>query len=100
MELEEQVARAYQSWTVFHVTMAPQDLVFLKCRRNLGAGYRVYLLVPGMSVKFLHRGAHDGWCLPWLAEGIHLGRGPIDRALCVANGGTMNWTPTGLVRKN
>src|SRR5207248_423845 len=32
--------------TVFHVTMAPQDLVFLKCKRNLAAGYRVYLLVP------------------------------------------------------
>ncbi len=32
--------------TVFHVTMAPQDLIFLKCKRNLVAGYRVYLLVP------------------------------------------------------
>ena len=37
--------------TIFHVTMAPQDLVFLKCQRNLGAGYRVYLLVPAKHVQ-------------------------------------------------
>ncbi|MBV9688221.1 MAG: DUF4928 family protein [Ktedonobacteraceae bacterium] len=43
--------------TVFHVTMAPQDLVFLKCRRNLGAGYRVYLLVPEGRVQLALRKA-------------------------------------------
>lgn len=60
MELSEQVALALSTAdaptersgdfiigdTVFHVTMAPQDLVFLKCKRNLQAGYRVYLLIP------------------------------------------------------
>ena len=32
--------------TVFHVTMAPGDLVYLKCKRNREAGLRIYLLVP------------------------------------------------------
>jgi hypothetical protein len=31
---------------VFHVTVAPNTGHFVKCQDNLGAGYRVYLLVP------------------------------------------------------
>lgn len=43
--------------TVFHVTMAPQDLVFLKCKRNLAANYRVYLLVPASQLEIAFRKA-------------------------------------------
>ncbi len=32
--------------TVFHVTMAPQSAVFLKCNENLKEGLLVYLIVP------------------------------------------------------
>lgn len=37
--------------TVFHVTMAPGDLIYLKCRRNLELGLRVYLLVPEKKIQ-------------------------------------------------
>lgn len=43
--------------TVFHVTMAPQDLVFLKCKRNLVDNCRVYLLVPEKRVSQASRNA-------------------------------------------
>jgi len=45
--------------TVFHITMAPQDPVFLKSKRNLAAGYRVYLLVPEARLDFALRKAKD-----------------------------------------
>jgi len=32
--------------TAFHVTVSPQDGLFVKCRRNLDDGLRVYVLVP------------------------------------------------------
>lgn len=32
--------------TAFHVTVAPMQGVYEKCRNNLNAGYRVFLLVP------------------------------------------------------
>jgi hypothetical protein len=32
--------------TAFHVTVAPMTAVYEKCKSNLDAGYRVYLLVP------------------------------------------------------
>jgi hypothetical protein len=32
--------------TAFHVTVAPMQAVYDKCKSNLDAGYRVYLLVP------------------------------------------------------
>ena len=43
--------------TVFHVTMAPQDQLFLKCRRNLAAGCRVYLLIPESKLQSTHKKA-------------------------------------------
>jgi hypothetical protein len=43
--------------TVFHVTMAPQDLVFLKCKSNLAADYRVYLLVPEVQLQLAFKKA-------------------------------------------
>jgi hypothetical protein len=36
--------------TAFHVTVAPMPAVYEKCRSNLDAGYRVYLLVPDDAV--------------------------------------------------
>jgi hypothetical protein len=43
--------------TVFHVTMAPQDLIFLKCKRNLVDKCRVYLLVPEKRMQQALRNA-------------------------------------------
>ena len=45
--------------TVFHVTMAPQDLIYMKCKRNLVAGYRVYLLVPEARLLLALKKAKD-----------------------------------------
>lgn len=45
--------------TVFHVTMAPQDQLFLKCMRNLLVGYRVYLLVPESKLLSTLKKAKD-----------------------------------------
>jgi hypothetical protein len=36
--------------TAFHVTVAPMLAVYEKCKSNLDAGYRVYLLVPDDAV--------------------------------------------------
>jgi hypothetical protein len=36
--------------TAFHVTVAPMPAVYEKCKSNLDAGYRVYLLVPDDTV--------------------------------------------------
>jgi hypothetical protein len=36
--------------TAFHVTVSPLTAVYERCRRNLAAGYGVYLLVPEHSV--------------------------------------------------
>jgi hypothetical protein len=37
--------------TTFHVTLAPNEAVVEKCRRNLERGRRVYLLVPGSRIQ-------------------------------------------------
>ncbi len=37
--------------TSFHVTVAPMTGVFEKCKRNLEAGFRVYLLVPDRALN-------------------------------------------------
>jgi hypothetical protein len=36
--------------TAFHVTVAPMQGVYEKCRTNLNKGYRVYLLVPNRTL--------------------------------------------------
>lgn len=49
--------------TIFHVTMAPMEAVFDKCRLNLGKGYRAILLVPDGKLQAARQ----------LAEGKDLG---------------------------
>lgn len=39
--------------TVFHVTVAPAELLIGKCQDNVRAGYRVYLLVPSSRVQMV-----------------------------------------------
>jgi hypothetical protein len=53
-----------------------------------------------VTVIFLHRVVREVWYLTWLAEGIHLGRGPIDCALVGHTRGTINRAPTELLGKH
>ena len=45
--------------TAFHVTVAPNLAVFEKCKRNLDAGVRVYLLVPDDRVVGTRQNAEE-----------------------------------------
>ena len=45
--------------TAFHVTMAPADSVFERCRRNAEQGYRVFLLVSDEHVQSVRSLAKD-----------------------------------------